>query len=289
MCHTPTRWPLSPHLQRLSPLSLRVRVLSSSRIRLIPHMLHSHGASRLPWWQQTGVRRHLCQIARAGFLLSLTLTALQLTTRAHAHAPHGGTPVGTRASMLPVGSWKHLPNAPTAAELASNAPEQVKLALTQREGELVFNWLTWNPVAAPVVKYGYASGSYTATVPAATLNFVDPNSMHVTRYIQNALATGLKGSATIFYIVGDAASGTFSTEMVAFTQPTVHESTAVQVMAVFGDLGVTNSQSMQYLSVEVANGAIQIVLHVGDYGYNLDDFNGQKGDIFLRDMQNITQ
>ena len=56
---------------------------------------------------------------------------------------------------------------------------------------------------------------------------------------------------------------------------------------VYGDLGYVNSQSMQLVAAEVANSTAGLVLHVGDYAYDLNTENGSYGDIFVNMLQPI--
>jgi hypothetical protein len=176
---------------------------------------------------------------------------------------------------------------PSIEDAAAGVPEQIKISITQRQGELVFNWLTWNVSTAPTVRYGLVSGEYTSNATAQTVNFVDPNwPLHLMRYIHNALVVGLPASTYIYYVVGDPVLNVWSSEMRVVTQP---DGSEVQTLGVFGDLGVVNSQTMQYMSAEVASGEVDLVLHLGDYAYNMDELQGLTGDIFLRDMSNITQ
>ena len=44
----------------------------------------------------------------------------------------------------------------------------------------------------------------------------------------------------------------------------------VPKIAAFGDMGSVNAQSVPTLEEEVARGTIDVVLHVGDFAYNLD-------------------
>lgn len=178
---------------------------------------------------------------------------------------------------------------PSAAAAADGTPEQVRLSLTARAGELVFSWLTWNcsgNAAASTVRIGTAPGVYDDSITGQVVTFVDPNSMHLIRYIHNVLVADLKASTTYFYVVGSAEQGgTFSPE---FNTTTVGQGSQINRLAVYGDLGLVNSQSMAGVSAEVAAGTVQAVLHIGDFAYNMDELQGLTGDLFLNDLQNIT-
>ena len=175
---------------------------------------------------------------------------------------------------------------PTIEAASKGVPEQIKISLTQRQGEMVVNWLTWNTTQYSTVKYGLSSGEYTFTTNGTSFAFVDPNTLHIIRYIHNTLLVDLSAMTTYYYIVGDGAD-VWSDEM-KFTTLSDGANEDIITLAVFGDMGVVNSVSMQALSDEVAAGTVQAVLHVGDYAYNMDEIQGLTGDIFLEEMQNIT-
>jgi len=58
--------------------------------------------------------------------------------------------------------------------------------------------------------------------------------------------------------------------------------------AVFGDFGTENATSLPRLLKDTAAGLFDMVLHVGDIGYNLQDDNGRVGDAFLNNVQPIS-
>lgn len=173
---------------------------------------------------------------------------------------------------------------PSQISAASGVPEQIKLSVTSRPYEMVVNWLTWN-VTETQIQFGTQGNQYSNIIDGQSITFVDPNSFHLIRYIHNVLLTNLEPGTQYYYIVGDPSSGIWSSEL-RFTTPAAGNE--VQTIAVYGDMGLVNSQSMQLLSSDVSAGNIALVLHLGDYGYNMDELQGMTGDVFLNEMQNIT-
>ena len=57
--------------------------------------------------------------------------------------------------------------------------------------------------------------------------------------------------------------------------------------AVYGDLGSENPQSLPRLQKEVQKGLYDAILHVGDFGYDLDEDDGRVGDLFMRQIEPI--
>jgi acid phosphatase type 7 len=62
----------------------------------------------------------------------------------------------------------------------------------------------------------------------------------------------------------------------------------VPTFAVFGDMGLVNELSLNYLVSDARSGAIDVVLHVGDMAYDLDSNGGTTGDAFMNSIQNYS-
>ncbi|PIO70063.1 hypothetical protein TELCIR_08095 [Teladorsagia circumcincta] len=58
-------------------------------------------------------------------------------------------------------------------------------------------------------------------------------------------------------------------------------------IAVFGDLGNQNARSLGKLQQMAQDGDIDMVMHVGDFAYNLDTDDGRVGDEFLRQIETV--
>ncbi|KAI8432459.1 hypothetical protein MSG28_004851 [Choristoneura fumiferana] len=57
--------------------------------------------------------------------------------------------------------------------------------------------------------------------------------------------------------------------------------------AIYGDMGNKNARSLSYLQDETERGNFDLILHVGDFAYNMHDDNGRRGDQFMRQIQPI--
>jgi len=176
---------------------------------------------------------------------------------------------------------------PSVSDVESGVPEQIKISVTARGGELVLNWLTWTN-SSTNAQIGTASGQYGAVLSGQTTPFVDPNSLHLVRYLHNVLITNVQPKTQYFYRVGDATSGVWSDEQSTRTVPDGSNPADLVPVAMYGDLGLVNSQSMAVLSDDVAKGGVSVVIQVGDFSYNMDELQGMNGDFFLRDLQNVT-
>ena len=58
-------------------------------------------------------------------------------------------------------------------------------------------------------------------------------------------------------------------------------------LAVYGDLGSDNAQSLPRLQREAQEGLYDAVLHVGDFAYDMDANDGKVGDRFMRQIEPI--
>ena len=58
-------------------------------------------------------------------------------------------------------------------------------------------------------------------------------------------------------------------------------------IAVYGDMGVTNHVALPKVTQETEKGVIDMILHVGDIAYNMDEQLGVQGDMFMNLIQPV--
>lgn len=58
-------------------------------------------------------------------------------------------------------------------------------------------------------------------------------------------------------------------------------------MAIYGDLGNENGQSLGRLQQETQNNMYDAILHVGDFAYDMDSEDAAVGDQFMRQIEPI--
>eukprot|EP00096_Caligus_rogercresseyi_P011172 TRINITY_DN4316_c0_g1_i2.p1 TRINITY_DN4316_c0_g1~~TRINITY_DN4316_c0_g1_i2.p1 ORF type:complete len:402 (+),score=43.41 TRINITY_DN4316_c0_g1_i2:106-1206(+) len=58
-------------------------------------------------------------------------------------------------------------------------------------------------------------------------------------------------------------------------------------MALFGDMGNVNAQSLPRLQKDTQNGMYDVIFHVGDFAYDMHVDDGQVGDAFMRQIESI--
>lgn len=58
-------------------------------------------------------------------------------------------------------------------------------------------------------------------------------------------------------------------------------------LAIYGDLGNENAQSLPRLQEETQLGMYDAILHIGDFAYDMDSNEGTVGDEFMRQIETI--
>jgi hypothetical protein len=58
-------------------------------------------------------------------------------------------------------------------------------------------------------------------------------------------------------------------------------------IALYGDLGNENAASLPFLQRDISEGAYDLVIHVGDMAYDMAEENGNRGDVFMEQIEPI--
>ncbi|CAD6198478.1 unnamed protein product [Caenorhabditis auriculariae] len=165
-----------------------------------------------------------------------------------------------------------------------NKVQQVHLSLDNSPDHMVVTWLTEHPLpnVIPFAMYGTSTGQLTSTVKASTTKWEDGGKKAKTRYTYRTTFTDLKPGTRYYYTVGSAEemSKTFS-----FIQP--DQSKPLRA-AIYGDMSILNGYSIQPLIEAATNGEIDVIFHMGDFAYDLDDKNGDTGDDFMNAIEPYT-
>jgi hypothetical protein len=154
------------------------------------------------------------------------------------------------------------------------------LALSGVEDELVVSWVTWVPSSSQV-KYSTDNKTF-KTASGSSITFIDTYNYNITRYIHTVLLQNLTEDTMYLYRVGSTVSNIWSD---LYATRTISHGDKILNMIVYGDFGLVNHQSLNYLIDEVNTGNVDIILHNGDYAYDLFTNNGTYGDQFLNMIQ----
>lgn len=112
------------------------------------------------------------------------------------------------------------------------------------------------------------------------------NTNHIHRKMFTTELDNLEVNTKYKYTVGSARTG-WSDWLEFSTFKKQQGSTVPITFAVFGDYGVINRQIQKELTETLTQHNYDMVLHMGDMAYNLDDEDGSRGDSFMNQIQPI--
>lgn len=173
------------------------------------------------------------------------------------------------------------------AAFSLDAPEQIHLSYT---GDLQSMFVTWSTLfdgGDGSVTF-FASGESATTISASKESFEHTtllNMGYVTRttYTYRATMQPLQPNTSYDYFVR---SGT--KESATFSFKTFPDSANFKPrFAIYGDMGVANHVALAKIEQDTDAGLYDIILHIGDFAYNMNGFFGGKGDIFMNMIQPV--
>lgn len=185
----------------------------------------------------------------------------------------------------------HTDNRPMHENEVPCHPEQVHIAFGDTTSQVVIMWATQEECST-LVSYGTDPWRLTSKATGHMEHFTDFNRQGL-QCLHRVKLQELVPETTYFYrpLSDGVSSGPFF-----FKTPPAGQVWEPEFL-VYGDLGV-QSDSVPYLNTEVLGGNYTAVLHVGDFGYNLRDEDGQSdasnitcfpkvGDQFMRVVEDI--
>ncbi|XP_033735387.1 acid phosphatase type 7-like [Pecten maximus] len=170
-------------------------------------------------------------------------------------------------------------------EAQDAAPEQIHLSYGAEPSHMVVTWSTQKISNGTMCAYGLDS-SLASTATGFSVKFSQSSSgssVNHTQYIHRTTLVNLKPGVKYFYRCGDGVQ--MSPELYFFSKRT--DTKWSPSIALFGDMGKTNAQSLIRLEKDVQKNMYDAIFHVGDFAYDMDSDNGQVGDSFMRNIQPI--
>ncbi|XP_066983960.1 acid phosphatase type 7-like [Macrobrachium rosenbergii] len=177
---------------------------------------------------------------------------------------------------LSSGLWR-----PGAAELPDYQPQQVHIAIGETNDEMVISWVTMDYTPSSIVEFG--TDALKTRVESFPKNFTNLGFELRVMFMHKVTITNLLPDTRYFYHCGSEYGWSD-----LFTFKTWKSGTDWPVkIAMYGDLGSENAQSLPRLQTEVQNGMYDAIIHVGDFAYDMQNDNGRVGDEFMRQIQPI--
>nr|QGW52015.1 acid phosphatase type 7A [Dugesia japonica] len=159
-------------------------------------------------------------------------------------------------------------------------PQQIHLSLGDNPTQMVATWSTMSPTDT-IVRYGVGQ---LVTVHMGTMtNF--SNGVNHDQYIHSAIMDQLTPNTSYIYQVGSGNPNEMS-KIYNFTTTPIGNNWSPR-FCVYGDLGFINPQSYSRILSDVNKGMYDMIIHVGDFAYDLDSNFGDMGDKFMRLMEPI--
>ncbi|KAI6186552.1 Purple acid phosphatase [Aphelenchoides besseyi] len=161
-------------------------------------------------------------------------------------------------------------------------PEQVHLSIADQPRSMRVHWVTLEEVVgeSPMVQYGTQPNALDHTANARMTIF---ESDGVIRFMHSADMLNLTPATTYFYRVGSPSVFSRIFEFRSFPS----DGDFPLRVCIFGDLGVDNGISLVHLQRAAERDEFDLVIHVGDIGYDLHKENGTVGDSFMRGIESI--
>ncbi|KAK3269103.1 hypothetical protein CYMTET_22432 [Cymbomonas tetramitiformis] len=168
--------------------------------------------------------------------------------------------------------------------------EQVHVAFGATPDIATVQWVTMDSpcITKSDVWYGKTPTKLDLKQSGYNISFTDQGSDKRNATYHVASMTSLEASTRYYYKVGDELSG-ISTVFSFKTAPdasTLATSFPLR-FAVYGDQGDFNGQTITHIGAEAQQQTIDMVLHVGDFAYNLDSNQGVNGDNWFRDVEAV--
>ncbi|XKL65548.1 hypothetical protein PGB90_008968 [Kerria lacca] len=160
-------------------------------------------------------------------------------------------------------------------------PEQIHISFGDNVSEVVITWSTWDSTNESIVEYGI--GELTLKAFGKSVLFTDGGNEKREQYIHRVKLTKLLADEIYHYHCGSNLG--WSSVFYFKTLPT--SSSWSPHFAIFGDMGNVNAQSLPRLQEETQRGFYDVILHVGDFAYDMHSDNARVGDEFMKQIESI--
>ncbi|CAM9579093.1 unnamed protein product [Lampetra planeri] len=162
-------------------------------------------------------------------------------------------------------------------------PEQMHLSSTGNPRSIMVTWVTTNKTDSIVEYSRFGSKLFGLKAIGSSTIFTDGGVEKRFMYIHRVLIKELDPGAQYVYHSGSTDGWS---DMFFFSAMREGSDWSPQ-LAVFGDMGNENPQSLARLQKETQMGMYDAILHVGDFAYDMDEDNARIGDEFMRQIESI--
>ncbi|XP_026332505.1 acid phosphatase type 7 isoform X1 [Hyposmocoma kahamanoa] len=154
-------------------------------------------------------------------------------------------------------------------------PEQIHIAFGEKTNDILVTWTTFNDTGESRVQYGALTMDKEAR--GWNTQFKDGRG----QWIHRVLLKDLLFNTKYTYHCGSQYGWS---ERFTFKTPPQGENWVVRA-AIYGDMGTDNAHSLPYLQDEAERDNFDLILHVGDFAYDMYEQQSRVGDQFMRQIQ----
>ncbi|KAH9644719.1 hypothetical protein HF086_003824, partial [Spodoptera exigua] len=151
-------------------------------------------------------------------------------------------------------------------------PEQIHIAFGEKPNDIVVTWSTFNDTQESRVQYG--AGIMDKEATGSSKLFIDGGKLRRSQYIHTVTLKNLEFNTRYVYHAGSVYGWS---EEFWFHTPPAGEDWPVRA-AIYGDMGNKNAHSLSYLQDEAQRDHFDVILHVGDFAYDMDTNDALVGD-----------
>jgi acid phosphatase type 7 len=164
-------------------------------------------------------------------------------------------------------------------------PEQVHISLGVEESSYVVTWVTQDMTNKTMVLYGLDSSKLGSVESGYQTVFTDGGPLRRQIYIHRVTLNSLPSDEVIYYQVGGDSNG-WSEKVFKFRTLPLGSDWSARLI-VYGDLGLQDAEALPLLIDETSKGNVHLILHVGDFAYNMEDDDARVGDEFMRQLEPV--
>lgn len=160
-------------------------------------------------------------------------------------------------------------------------PRHVHLSSGEDSETLIVTWSTLDKTNQSIVLIGVEELS--EQVSGTSRIFVDSGELKAFQFIHTVIIKHLIPNQYYMYSVGSDLGWSPSYEMKTLKAG----SDWSPVIAMFGDMGNENAVSLPHLQKGALENDFDMIIHVGDFAYDMYEENGSRGDVFMEQIEPI--